>query len=398
MEHQEMVIPIHPRVVATVSCVKCQSTSVDIKDFIFEGIHVLVDCVCRTCSTRFYHTLPVAHDAQTPIAFSEDGSITRFDESARIWLAQPLIDAFFASGKNIGLKMKKKNLSPLKENVVLLNCIDDCFGHAYVKILNALELMKTFPDRSIVLLVTENFEWLVPKGVDELWIVLGRMSWMGNYLLDLQDFVKEQLKGIKRLDLSVAKVYHDLAKIDSEPFLKTKSFDVAKFDKLPRTVTFVLREDRYWHATKLDDFINRALISLRIQKLFRGYFIWKQKLLVEQTIRRLKNVTVNIIGPHLKNITPELEKQWCDIYSKSHVVIGVHGSNMLIPTSLAAGFIEILPNHKIAHIGEDTVLRHEGRYAVLLGRHVDQFSTPTLVADHIANMLDFSKISQLMNG
>src|SRR3954471_20797714 len=106
MEHQEMVIPIHPNIVATVSCVKCQSPSVDIKDFLFEGIHVLVDCTCRNCSTGFYHTLPAAHDAQTPISFSKDGSVTRFDESARIWLAQPLIDAMLSPSKSIHASIK----------------------------------------------------------------------------------------------------------------------------------------------------------------------------------------------------------------------------------------------------------------------------------------------------
>ena len=391
-----MVIPIHPNVVATASCVKCQSSSVDIKDLLFEGIHVLLDCTCRNCSTSFYHTLPTAHDAQTPIAFSKDGSITRFDESARIWLARPLIDAMFTPSGSIHPEIKKKNLNPLKDNVILLNCIDDCFGHAYVKILNTLELMKTYPDRSLVLLITQNFEWLAPKGVDELWIVTGKMSRMGNYIVSLQEFVKTQLKEIKRLDLSVAKVYHDLAKIDPEPFLKIRSFDISKFDELPYTVTFVLRDDRYWHATKLDDFVNRALISLGIRKPFKGYFIWRQNRLVKKTIKKLRDVRVNIIGMGTAAITTELEKQWCDTYSRSHVVIGVHGSNMLIPTSLAAGFIDILPGHKIAHLGEDIVLRHEGRAAVLLGRHVDQLISPSLMAEHVTEMLKFSKIFQLI--
>ncbi len=390
-----MVIPIYPKLVATATCVKCKSAEVDINDIIFENIHVLLDCKCRNCSTEFYETLPIGHDAQTPIAFSKDGALQRFNESARIWLAKPLIDAVLLSD-NLEVPITKKNLNALKERVVLLNCLDDCFGHSYVKILNSLELLKTFPDRSLVLIITSNFEWLVPKGVDELWIVPGRMREMRKRVVTLQSFVKTQLKDIKQLDLSGAKVYHDLAKIDSEPFLKTKSFDIKKFDELPHTVTFVLRNDRYWHASKLDDFMNRVLISLGIQKLFRSYFLWRQNRLVQKTIKKIKNISINIIGPNYEGVTSELEKQWCEIYSKSHIVIGVHGSNMLIPTSLAAGFIEILPGHKIAHLGEDIVLRHEGRYAVLLGRHVNQFSSPAVVAEHITEMLKFSRISQLI--
>src|ERR1700759_4804941 len=118
-----MVIRIHPKIVATVSCLRCESTSVDIKDIIFEGIHVLVDCDYKNCSTRFYHPLQIAHDAQTPISFSEDGSIAKFDESAKTWLALPLMNALFSKNYKIEPEIQKKNLNPLRENVILLNCI-----------------------------------------------------------------------------------------------------------------------------------------------------------------------------------------------------------------------------------------------------------------------------------
>lgn len=384
-----MVIPIHPKVEATVRCVKCQSTSVDIHDYLFEGIHVLVDCRCNACSTSFFHTLPTGHDTQTPIAFSKDGKMSRFDESATVWLAKPLIDALLKPRRHTP-DIRRKNLMPLKENIILLNCIDNCFGHSYAKLLNTLKLMKVYRDRSLVLLINPNFEWFVPDGVAELWIVAG------HHIPNLQDFVKEQLKNVKRCDLSVAKVYHDLAKIDSEPFLKTKSFDIAKFDELPYTVTFVLRDDRYWYTNRLDDLINKVFIKMHIQKLFRWYFVWKQSLLVKKTVKRLDGIRVNIISTDAKPITPELEKQWCDIYSRSHIIVGVHGSNMLIPTSLAAGFIEILPAHKIAHLGEDVVLRHEGRDAILLGQHVEQYCSPALLAQHIGRALKFGETRRLI--
>lgn len=389
-----MVIPIHPKLEATVSCVKCQSTDVNVHDYLFEGIHVLVDCTCKTCSTAFYQTLPTGHDAQTPIAFSRDGKISRFDESAKVWLAQPLIDAM-VTPSDYRPEITRKNIAPLKENVIILNCLDDCFGHSYAKLLNALELMKAHPDHSLVLLITQNFDWLVPSGVDELWIVSAGMRDMRRCVANLQDFVKQQLKGVKRCAVSMAKVYHDLAKIDPEPFLKTKSFDIAEFDGTPYMITFILREDRYWHANRLDDFINRMLIKLKIQKVFRGYFIGKQNRLVEKTISLLAP-QVKAVRMYTSMITPDTEMKWCAVYSKSHLVIGVHGSSMLIPTSLAAGFIEILPEYKVPHLGEDVVVRHEGRDSILLGQHVAQYCSPALLAGHITQALRFGEISRLM--
>ena len=90
-------------------------------------------------------------------------------------------------------------------------------------------------------------------------------------------------------------------------------------------------------------------------------------------------------------MTDEREKEWCGIYAKSHLIIGIHGSNMLIPTSLAAGFIEILPKHKIPHMTQDMLLSHSSRYAIFLGRHLDEFTSTALVKTHVISMLkDFS--------
>ena len=86
-------------------------------------------------------------------------------------------------------------------------------------------------------------------------------------------------------------------------------------------------------------------------------------------------------------ITADTEKNWCKIYAQSHVVIGVHGSNMLIPSSLAAGFIELLPRNKIAHLTEDLVLQNSSRYSIFLGRHLDHFASAELVSLHCCSMI-----------
>ena len=78
---------------------------------------------------------------------------------------------------------------------------------------------------------------------------------------------------------------------------------------------------------------------------------------------------------------------WCQLYARSHIVIGVHGSGMLLPTSLAAGFIAIMPRHKIQHFAEDIAMVKPSRFMVFLGRHVDQYASPTLVSRHAIRMI-----------
>lgn len=407
------LIQIHPRLEVAAVCPKCQSDSSLINDYLFQGIHVLVNCTCNRCTALYYYTLPIAHDAITPIGVSHDGKHAQYDPTAKVWLAQPLINSILQRSVQLSPEIKKKNKQKLKSDVIILNCLDRCFGHSYAKMLNALQLMRDYPDHSLVLLITPNIEWLVPDGVDELWLVPGKMSDMSKYITTLQSFVKAEINKTGRCYLSTAKVFHRLETIDSEPFLRTKRFEISKFNILPPTITFVLREDRYWHANRFDDFINRASIKFKITNYFRWYFVWRQNRLVEKTIRLIlkgnPKVRINITGigsPGGINsgttdarstiITEDTERQWCGIYSNSHVIIGVHGSNMMIPTSLAAGFIDIIPAHKIPHLGEDTVVYHTGRQAMLFGRHVDVFASPGLVAEHGLHMLRSNPIRNII--
>src|SRR5262249_18336567 len=91
-----------------------------------------------------------------------------------------------------------------------------------------------------------------------------------------------------------------------------------------------------------------------------------------------------------------IEMEWCKVYSKSHIVIGVHGSNMLLPTALAAAFIEIMPSWKIERWGEDIAQPYSDRKAVFLGRFLDGCCSVKDVSGHIIAILKeykyFSKV------
>ncbi len=54
----------------------------------------------------------------------------------------------------------------------------------------------------------------------------------------------------------------------------------------------------------------------------------------------------------------ELEKCLCEIYSESRLVIGVHGSNMLLPSGLGGLTIDLMPDDRWGNYAQD-VLYHE---------------------------------------
>ena len=85
-------------------------------------------------------------------------------------------------------------------------------------------------------------------------------------------------------------------------------------------------------------------------------------------------------------INKDVELAWCRSYAKSQIVIGVHGSNMLLPTAFAAGCIEVLPHDRYGNIVQDVAVRYNDVMQLFLYRFVDEFASPTEVARHARSM------------
>jgi hypothetical protein len=88
-----------------------------------------------------------------------------------------------------------------------------------------------------------------------------------------------------------------------------------------------------------------------------------------------------------ERMTVERELDWCRAYARSQVVVGVHGSNMLLPTAFAAGAVEILPTDRHGNIVQDIFVRYTDRMQLFLYRFVREHATPAEVADHCVAML-----------
>src|SRR5690606_29651126 len=82
----------------------------------------------------------------------------------------------------------------------------------------------------------------------------------------------------------------------------------------------------------------------------------------------------------------EQERRWCEIYARSHVVIGIHGSNMLLPTAFAAGCVEILPAFRTYNIAQDLSVRYNDRRQLFLYRFAGQFASPRTIAQHAVSI------------
>src|SRR5262249_2756433 len=161
--------------------------------------------------------------------------------------------------------------------------------------------------------------------------------------------------------LSMAYSHPDFTQVDMKSMTGIAPFNLDLYTAEIPTVTFVLREDRWWLKSKMLYWIYR--LGRRFDKLRKFCFEFitsQQDDLVKQTMLAIKkqfpDARFFITGMGTRKgfgrlamdaratkIDEDKELEWCRIYAHSHVVVGFHGSNMLLPTAFAAGCIEVLP-------------------------------------------------------
>lgn len=372
-------------------------------------MHILADTSCKHCGFIFYHCLPIGHDLLFPIQVSKDGKESFFHPRAKDWLAVPLIETLRQQSEKI-ISIERK-INRQYGQVVIVNCLDNCFGHVFSKVWNTYTLMETKPDWGVIAIISESCKWLLPTDIAEVWSVEVGLKDCEQILGGLDAFVKKQLNRFEKVCLSHTYTHLDHTRyIDMEKVLKISRFDLDKFSSTEPHVTFVLREDRFWSNSLIMEFLYKACRKFKLASLVYPILIWRQQQLVRRAAKKIlqtfPNASLSCTGLGIsgklfdriadyrtERILPETEIQWNAIFAKSHVVIGVHGSHMLIPSALAAGFVNIVPRFKIEHLVEDTVLPYNNRLLQFMGRFLDQYSPPGLVSRHVVSMIrDFEYV------
>jgi hypothetical protein len=335
-----------------------------------------------------------------PIGFSEDLSKRKYDQRSAEWLAGPL----FSSWKSSAFftpKIEQKIFNEEKNGkAVLLNCLDDCFGHVFYKLLNIQLIKEKFPNHHLIVVVPVNFEWLLPNTVDEIWLVQCSMKELRG-LIQTFDYFDMLPRRFTEVILHEAHTHLDQDKIKLEAFLKTSSFNLELYDKRQPKITFILREDRFLSSGSL--FLEKLANKTGWTILIR-WLAFSQNSKVRQIARQIQKAIpdaqfhatgigkTGTLGPLVHDyrntvITEKVEREWCKLYAHSHLVIGIHGSNMLIPTALAAGFIILIPEAKIPHYAEDSLGKKGSRLTLFLGRYFPLGVSKKYIAIHATRMI-----------
>lgn len=394
------LVPIRPDMAAA-SCPACGSADVEGKGTVFPGIHIMADRRCRACGAEYLQDLPVGFAVDHPMAIDRR-SKKLYDAPPHLaWIHRPLLQGFLAPSAD-EVRMERKVFSEHKR-VIVLNTLDFLYGHVLLKLYNAAHYLERYPDMGLVVIVPRMFEWLVPKGVAEAWVVDLRLGRMHGWYPALDMFVQDALKGYDEVMLGRGYAHPEFAGIDIGRFTGVAPFPLEEFDRRPLHVTFVAREDRLWYATPFGKFMHRALRKIGLGKPAGSWYVAAQDRLIKRGMRAIRKeipdavfTVVGLAAPggygtlasdlRSRSMTDEKEREWVRAYAASQVVVGVHGSNMLLPTAHAAGCVEILPDDRFGNMVQDISVRWHDRMQVFLYRFVDEFALPRIVARHVTAM------------
>lgn len=374
------------------------------KKILWQGLHVCVISDSPDRETEILENLKVGHYVNYSYqADLKSGKI--FGDFPPEWWGIKLVESLLEAIKNPEKEELKISKEVFKhcQKVIILNCIDYLYGHALLKLLNAQRHLENNPDCGLVVIVPNFLRWMVPEGVAEIWTVNISLKNSQKYYPSLDKFISEECERFEKIYISEA--YSHPSKFNISKFTRVSKHS---FDTEELKITFVWREDRIW----CNDFIFNILEKTRQINLL-GLWLqnWKVQKLFAAIKLKLPTAKFAIAGMGTKTRFPEwiedarveqyneeTERKTCQIYSQSRIVIGVHGSNMLLPSGHAGMTIDLMPRKRWGNFAQDILYQEsDPRIAAFRYRYVPlETSIPEIAWIASRMVLRYSNYKKMM--
>lgn len=401
-------VELHPFTDAEHACPHC-GVSLNVKGWHVPGMRNLADLLCPACGREFYGDLAAGQALYTPMLLEKETGVVH-DAHSVAWFADWLRDSY-ARRSDEPVPFEVSELRTMTRPVVLLNCLDTLYGHSLLKLLNAQHYLERHADVDLVVMVPSCLAWMVPDGVAQVWSIglpLRRGTEWNEWLARE---VRRRVTAFGRVSLSPALSHPRPDAYDIERFTRIEPFPLGEWDALlvRPTVTFIWRDDRPWRVpngssapARRERF--RRLISSSSRPGQEQTALVSE--LAEELRRSLPGLDFAVAGLAQEGAggglpewvgdlrrpafeTAADERALCARYAASHVVVGVHGSNLLLPSAHAGGVVELLGPERWGNFTQATLFRDSSdcRETLFRYRFVDESTSPPALARLIKLML-----------
>lgn len=359
------MLELHPNLDMEQPCPRCGEL-LAARGWYTPGMRTFAKLHCVRCDRAFVGDLSVGGsinyemllDAATGDVFGGEGAP---------WLKNWLLRGFKARTADPP-PMQIERFRPLRR-ALLLNCLDVLYGHSLLKLLNAQHHLDEHADFDLLLLIPRCLRWLVPEGVAEIWTIDIPLTdgWFWNDGLDRE--LHERVADCKSLHVSRALSHPAPEDVDIERFSRVRPFDVDGWPRQPvrPVVTYIWRDDRRWGLPLHPH--DQATRGMEFAKRLRTD--WPNLDFAVAGIGRDTPLPEGLVDLRLSRPSDDDERELCRRYAASHIVVGIHGSNMLLPSAHAAATIDLMPEDRWGNVTQDIIFRNsEPREAAFRYRFV----------------------------
>lgn len=385
------MIQIKPRIDHHSTCPTCGAHLAP-QGVRWQGMHVGVQTACSACGSHFVEDLPVAHAVNYPyMADLTHRQLFRVRHDwAAEWFGEPFLQSLLQPDE-ADLPITKEVFAR-RDRVILLNCLDNFYGHCLLRLLNAERHLREDADLGLIVIVPRLLRWLVPDGVAEVWTVDLPLKHGTRYYRAFDAFVAEQCERFH--EIYVSRAHSHPGRFDVSTFTRVPKYEAQGGE---RRVTFIWREDRLWMPPSLQGALNRLglkaltcwIQNRKVQRLFDT--MRSQLPEVRFAVGGLGTSTrfpAWIEDRRVERYDDEREQDACRLYASSSLVVGIHGSNMLLPSGHAGMTLDLMPDNRWGNIGQDILYQEpDPRLASYRYRFVPQDGRLETLATIAVSML-----------
>ncbi|MEQ8243315.1 hypothetical protein [Fulvivirga sp.] len=365
----------------------------------FHGVYTFVT------SENSIEPLPYGHTLNSTLKFNLTREVRSIDKNLS-WLT-PRLQKHLKKEPTKKVQISVLNKSSLPE-ALIINCLDYCYGHSLDKVFNTQRYFNQLDKLAPIVIIHESMVHLINKLKCEVWVVHNEFSDLDGYLNGFDEFVKNESARFKKVFWSKLPMEIDYSTLLLKNFIQTEPFPFESLFKSNITITLILREDRFMFLNWFNLFVYLVSRKLRVNTLFKSYFIFIQNSGVNRLVKKLlkfsPDIKVQAIGlgksgtlsrgiidlrqdyEQYKDNEPERISH----LSKTDLVIGIHGSHMIIPSAIAGSFINLTPSFKIESYTQDFIPRYKsGQLQAYLGRFIpNDLKSAQLHVEHMIGYID----------
>lgn len=386
------MLKIYPKLEFSAKCPHDDSI-LEIKNLVIPGMFCLADTVCPHCDREYYTHVPVAHALGNSVTLNKNTGEIHDTEDIK-WFKKTLNNSFLSPIDSTILPKVHKFFE--SERIIILNCLDFLYGHCLLKLLNTQRYLDNNPELGCCVLVPSQLVHLVPDGVAEIWEFPVPIKECWKWYPSLQSWIEEQITQRKECFLSPAYSHPSNKVYDLDCFVRDLPDISEKITPYQPIILWSYREDRLWGKSLQQQQRNIQKLYQDLSKVFPDLaFVlvgFGDKMKIKETAGKVIDLRTN-------QFNVECDRAWMAYMKVADCAIGVHGSNMLLPSGLAKSTIELVPRSRLGNIFQATLFSSEFfdlreaflKYRYLYGDNELMNVSPQKVLDLIISLIGFQE-------